>query len=67
MPEDDFRYYIKINFIVISMLDLVSQQECSGYLKLAFEILDKIGDIIFLDQVPISPFPVASNVEINRK
>ncbi|GAJ24711.1 unnamed protein product, partial [marine sediment metagenome] len=48
------------------MLDLASQQECLDYVKLAFEISEKIGGPIFLrSTTDISH--VASDVEIGKK
>ena len=46
MPEEDSRYYAKS--MVVPMLDLASQQECLDYVKLAFEISEKIGGPVFL-------------------
>lgn len=64
MPEEDSRYYAKS--MVVPMLDLASQQECLDYVKLAFEISEKIGGPIFLrSTTDISH--VASNVEIGKK
>ena len=64
MPEEDSRYYAKS--MVIPMLDLASQQECLDYVKLAFEISEKIGGPIFLrSTTDISH--VASDVEIGKK
>ncbi len=64
MPEQDSRYYAKS--MVVPMLDLASQQECLDYVKLAFEISEKIGGPIFLrSTTDISH--VASDVEIGKK
>lgn len=64
MPEEDSRYYAKL--MVVPMLDLASQQECLDYVKLAFEISEKIGGPIFLrSTTDISH--VASDVEIGKK
>jgi len=64
MPEEDSRHYAKS--MVVPMLDLASQQECLDYVKLAFEISEKIGGPIFLrSTTDISH--VASDVEISRK
>lgn len=64
MPEQDSRYYAKS--MVVPMLDLASQQECLYYVKLAFEISEKIGGPIFLrSTTDISH--VASDVEIGKK
>jgi len=64
MPEEDSRHYAKL--MVVPMLDLASQQECLDYVKLAFEISEKIGGPIFLrSTTDISH--VASDVEIGRK
>lgn len=64
MPEEDSRYYAKS--MVVPMLDLASQQECLDYVKLAFEISEKIGGPIFLrSTTDISH--VASDVEIGKK
>ncbi|MBE3090873.1 MAG: hypothetical protein IMZ42_00935, partial [Candidatus Atribacteria bacterium] len=64
MPEEDSRYYAKS--MVLPMLDLASQQECLDYLKLAFEISEKIGGPVFLrSTTEISH--VASDVEIGKK
>lgn len=64
MPEEDSRYYAKS--MVVPMLDLASQQECLDYMKLAFEISEKIGGPIFLrSTTDISH--VASDVEIGKK
>jgi len=64
MPEQDSRYYAKS--MVVPMLDLASQQECLDYVKLAFEISEKIGGPIFLrSTTDISH--VASDVEISKE
>jgi len=64
MPEQDSRHYAKS--MVVPMLDLASQQECLDYVKLAFEISEKIGGPIFLrSTTDISH--VASDVEIGKK
>jgi len=64
MPEEDSRYYAKS--MVVPMLDLASQQECLDYVKLAFEISEKIGGPVFLrSTTDISH--VASDVEIGKK
>jgi len=64
MPEEDSRYYAQL--MVIPMLDLASQQECLDYVKLAFEISEKIGGPVFLrSTTDISH--VASDVEIGKK
>ena len=64
MPEQDSRHYAKS--MVVPMLDLASQQECLDYVKLAFEISEKIDGPIFLrSTTDISH--VASNVEIGKK
>lgn len=64
MPEQDSRYYAKS--MVVPMLDLASQQECLDYMKLAFEISEKIGGPIFLrSTTDISH--VASDIEIGKK
>jgi len=64
MPEQDSRHYAKS--MVVPMLDLASQQECLDYIKLAFEISEKIGGPIFLrSTTDISH--VASDVEIGKK
>lgn len=64
MPEEDSRYYAKS--MVVPMLDLASQQECLDYVKLAFEISEKIGGPVFLrSTTDISH--VASAVEIGKK
>ncbi|MDD5015055.1 MAG: thiamine pyrophosphate-dependent enzyme [Atribacterota bacterium] len=64
MPEEDSRYYAKA--MVIPMLDLASQQECLDYVKLAFEISEKVGGPVFLrSTTDISH--VASDVEIGKK
>ena len=64
MPEEDSRYYAKS--MVVPMLDLASQQECLDYIKLAFEISEKIGGPIFLrSTTDISH--VASDVEVGKK
>ena len=64
MPEEDSRYYAKS--MVVPMLDLASQQECLDYVKLAFDISEKIGGPIFLrSTTDISH--VASDVEIGKK
>ena len=64
MPEEDSRYYAKS--MAIPMLDLASQQECLDYVKLAFEISEKIEGPIFLrSTTDISH--VASDVEIGKK
>ena len=64
MPEEDSRYYAKS--MVVPMLDLASQQECLDYVKLAFEISEKIEGPIFLrSTTDISH--VASDVEIGKK
>jgi len=46
MPEEDSRYYAKS--MVVPMLDLASQQECLDYVKVAFDISEKIGGPVFL-------------------
>jgi indolepyruvate ferredoxin oxidoreductase alpha subunit len=46
MPEGDSRYYAKS--MVVPMLDLASQQESLDYLKVAFDISEKIGGPVFL-------------------
>ena len=64
MPEVDSRHYAKS--MVVPMVDLASQQECLDYVKLAFEISEKIGGPIFLrSTTDISH--VASDIEIGRK
>ncbi|MBU4509572.1 hypothetical protein KJ830_00845, partial [bacterium] len=64
MPEEDSRYYAKS--MIVPMLDLASQQECLDYLKLAFEVSEKIGGPVFLrSTTEISH--VASDVEIGKK
>ncbi len=64
MPEEDSRHYAKL--MVVPMLDLASQQECLDYVKLAFEISEKIRGPIFLrSTTDISH--VASDVEIGRR
>ncbi|GAH97694.1 unnamed protein product [marine sediment metagenome] len=64
MPEEDSRHYAKS--MVVPMLDLASQQECLDYVKLAFEISEKIGGPIFLrSTTDISH--VASDVEVGKK
>jgi len=64
MPEEDSRHYAKL--MVVPMIDLASQQECLDYVKLAFEISEKIGGPIFLRSTnDISH--VASDIEIGRK
>ncbi len=64
MPEEDSRYYAKS--MVMPMLDLASQQECLDYVKLAFEISEKIGGPIFLrSTTDISH--VASDVKLGKK
>ncbi|MEA2086774.1 MAG: thiamine pyrophosphate-dependent enzyme [Candidatus Caldatribacteriota bacterium] len=64
MPEEDSRYYAKS--MVVPMLDLASQQECLDYVKVAFEISEKIGGPVFLrSTTDISH--VASDVEIGKK
>ena len=64
MPEEDSRYYAKS--MVVPMLDFASQQECLDYVKLAFEISEKIGGPVFLrSTTDISH--VASDVEIGKK
>ena len=64
MPEEDSRYYAKS--MVVPMLDLASQQECLDYVKVAFDISEKIGGPVFLrSTTDISH--VASDVEIGRK
>jgi len=64
MPEEDSRYYAKS--MVVPMLDLASQQECLDYVKVAFDISEKIGGPIFLrSTTDISH--VASDVEIGKK
>ena len=64
MPEEDSRYYAKS--MVVPMLDLASQQECLDYVKLAFDISEKIGGPIFLrSTTDISH--VASDEEIGKK
>ncbi len=63
MPEQDSRYYAKS--MVVPLLDLSSQQECLEYMKIAFEISEKIkGPIIIRTTTEIAH--VASNVEINE-
>ena len=64
MPEEDSRYYAKS--MVVPMLDLASQQECLDYVKLAFDISEKIGGPVFLrSTTDISH--VASDVGIGKK
>lgn len=64
MPEQDSRHYARS--MVVPMLDLASQQECLDYVKLAFEISEKIGGPIFLrSTTDISH--VASDVETGKK
>lgn len=64
MPEEDSRYYAKS--MVVPMLDLASQQECLDYVKVAFDISEKIGGPVFLrSTTDISH--VASDVEIGKK
>ncbi|HDK26291.1 MAG TPA: 4Fe-4S dicluster domain-containing protein [Candidatus Atribacteria bacterium] len=64
MPEQDSRHYAKS--MAVPMLDLASQQECLDYVKLAFEISEKIGGPIFLrSTTDISH--VASDVRIGKK
>ena len=64
MPEQDSRHYAKS--MAVPMLDLASQQECLDYVKLAFEISEKIGGPIFLrSTTDISH--VASDVGIGKK
>jgi len=64
MPEEDSRYYAKS--MVVPMLDLASQQECLDYVKVAFDISEKIGGPIFLrSTTDISH--VASDVETGKK
>ena len=64
MPEQDSRSYARS--MVVPMLDLASQQECLDYVKLAFEISEKIGGPVFLrSTTDISH--VASDVEIGKK
>jgi len=64
MPEQDSRHYAKS--MVVPMLDLASQQECLDYVKLAFEISEKIGGPILLrSTTDISH--VASDVELGKK
>ena len=46
MPEEDSRYYAQS--MIVPMLDLASQQECLDYVKIAFDISEKIGGPIFL-------------------
>lgn len=63
MPEEDSRHYAKS--MVVPMFDLASQQECLDYVKLAFEISEKIGGPIFLrSTTDISH--VASDIEIGK-
>ena len=63
MPEEDSRHYAKS--MVVPMLDLASQQECLDYIKLAFEISEKIGGPFFLrSTTDISH--VASDVEVGK-
>lgn len=64
MPEQDSRYYAKS--MIVPMLDLASQQECLDYIKLAFEISEKIkGPIILRSTTDISH--TASDVEIGKR
>jgi len=64
MPEQDSRHYAKS--MAVPMLDLASQQECLDYVKVAFEISEKIGGPIFLrSTTDISH--VASDVRIGKK
>ncbi len=64
MPEQDSRHYAKS--MVVPMLDLASQQECLDYVKLAFEISEKIGGPIFLRSTTVISH-VASDVERGKK
>ncbi len=64
MVEQDSRYYAKS--MIIPMLDLASQQECLDYIKIAFEISEKIkGPVMLRSTTDISH--VASLVEVNGK
>lgn len=64
MPEEDSRYYAKS--MIVPMLDLTSQQECLDYVKVAFDISEKIGGPVFLrSTTDISH--VASDVLLGKK
>jgi len=64
MPEEDSRYYAKS--MIVPMLDLASQQECLDYVKVAFDISEKIGGPVFLrSTTDISH--VASDVVLGNK
>ena len=64
MPEEDSRYYAQL--MIIPMLDLASQQECLDYVKIAFDISEKIGGPVFLrSTTDISH--VASDVLLGKK
>ncbi|GAB4112036.1 MAG: indolepyruvate ferredoxin oxidoreductase subunit alpha [Candidatus Caldatribacteriota bacterium] len=64
MAEQDSRHYARL--MIIPMLDLASQQEGLDYMKLAFELSEKIGGPIFLrSTTDISH--VASDVEMGNR
>jgi len=64
MPEEDSRYYAKS--MVVPMLDLASQQECLDYVKVAFDISEKIGGPVFLRSTTEIAH-VASDVVLGEK
>ncbi|MEA1939357.1 MAG: thiamine pyrophosphate-dependent enzyme [Candidatus Caldatribacteriota bacterium] len=64
MPEEDSRYYAKS--MVVPMLDLSSQQECLDYVKVAFDISEKIGGPVFLRSTTEIAH-VASDVMLGEK
>lgn len=64
MPEEDSRYFAKS--MIVPMLDLASQQECLDYVKVAFDISEKIAGPVFLrSTTDISH--VASDVMLGKK
>jgi len=64
MVEQDSRHYAKL--MIVPMLDLASQQECLDYVKLAFELSERIAGPIFLrSTTDISH--LASDVETGEK
>jgi len=64
MPEQDSRHYAKS--MVVPMLDLASQQECLDYVKVAFDISEKIGGPVFLRSTTEIAH-VASDVVLGEK
>ena len=64
MPEEDSRYYAKL--MIVPMLDPGSQQECLDYVKVAFDISEKIGGPVFLRSTTDTSH-LASDVVLGEK